>query len=369
MAVRTRTVAGMVIDPIFWNGRDVLVTGHTGFKGAWLCLWLQTLGARVHGYALAPPTEPNLFTVCGLASQLASDTRADLADLPALRECLRGTRASVVFHLAAQSLVREGYASPVETFATNVMGTVNLLQAARDAEQVRSVVVATTDKVYENAETGRAFSEGDALGGRDPYSASKAACEIAVASYRASFFAGTQSARVATARAGNVIGGGDWAADRLVPDSLRAFSEGRSVHLRYPQAVRPWQHVLEPLAGYLMLARALAGDGGDAFARAWNFGPAAADDAAVIEVATRLADLWGGAAHVSADASAEHLHEAGLLRLDSARAHAELGWQPRWNLQQALAATVDWHRAWLAGDDASVAAKVQIRDYSAAVSP
>ena len=366
MAVRPRAVAGVVIDAAFWNGRDVLVTGHTGFKGAWLCLWLQMLGARVHGYALAPPTEPNVFTVCGLDSLLASDVRADLAEMAALRDCLRRTRASVVIHLAAQSLVREGYASPVQTFATNVMGTVNLLQSVRESDQVRAVVVATTDKVYENAETGRAFSEHDALGGRDPYSASKAACEIAVASYRASFFGGAAAARVATARAGNVIGGGDWAADRLVPDSLRAFSENRSVHLRYPQAVRPWQHVLEPLAGYLLLAQALAAENGDAFAHAWNLGPDAADDAAVFDVATRLADLWGCSAQVSADTSTEHPHEAGLLRLDSRRARTELGWLPRWSLQQALAATVDWHRAWLAGDDMTLFSRAQIRAYGSA---
>lgn len=356
----------MVTDPAFWNGRDVLVTGHTGFKGGWLCLWLQTLGARVHGYALAPPTEPNLFATCGLAALLASDARSDLADLAALRDCLSRTRASVVFHLAAQSLVREGYASPQQTFATNVMGTVNLLQAVRESDHVRAVVVATTDKVYDNPETGRAFSEDDPLGGRDPYSASKAACEIAVASYRSSFFADPQSARVATARAGNVIGGGDWATDRLVPDTLRSFGAGQSVHLRNPHAIRPWQHVLEPLAGYLMLAQTLAGDGGDAFARAWNFGPAAADDAAVLDVARRLADLWGTAARVSVDGSADRLHEAALLRLDSTRARNDLGWRPRWSLQQALAATVSWHRAWLAGDDMSIVGEMQIRDYLAA---
>nr|WP_306673567.1 CDP-glucose 4,6-dehydratase [Tahibacter caeni] len=358
----------MVTMPGGWQGRDVLVTGHTGFKGGWLCLWLHLLGARVHGYALEPPTRPNLFDAFDLGGLLASDTRADLADLAALRDCLVRSRASVVFHLAAQSLVRESYAAPLPTFATNVMGTAHLLQAARESATVRAVVVATTDKVYENHETGRAFREGDALGGNDPYSASKAACEIVAASFRASFFGTPGSPCLATARAGNVIGGGDWAGDRLVPDCLRAFAAGRPVHLRYPGAVRPWQHVLEPLGGYLRLAGALLTEDGPRFARAWNFGPAAADDATVHTVAQRLAGLWGGAAAVTVDA-AEHPHEAGLLRLDSGAAARELDWRPRWSLEQALAATVAWHQAWHAGSDMREVGRAQLRDYAPAGVP
>lgn len=352
-----------------WQGRDVLVTGHTGFKGGWLCLWLQQLGARVHGYALAPPTQPNLFDAYGLERLLESDTRADLADRDALRQCLGKTRPSVVFHLAAQSLVRESYAEPVSTFATNVMGTAHLLQAVRESDCVRAVVVATTDKVYENHETGRAFREGDALGGNDPYSASKAACEITTASFRASFFTSDNAARIATARAGNVIGGGDWAADRLVPDCLRAFAAGEAVHLRYPHAVRPWQHVLEPLSGYLKLGQALLAADGMSFARAWNFGPATTDDASVGTVARQLAALWGGSARVGADVGTDHPHEAGLLRLDSELAARQLGWRPRWDLSQALAMTVAWQQCWLAGGDVAELGRTQIQHHMDSAGP
>ncbi len=364
MAVRCRALASVVVDAaVGWDGRDVLVTGHTGFKGGWLCLWLHQMGARVHGYALAPPTQPNLFDAFGLEGLLASDTRADLADRDALRHCLGTARPSVVFHLAAQSLVRESYAEPVSTFATNVMGTAHLLQAVRECDSVRAVVIATTDKVYENHETGRAFREGDALGGNDPYSASKAACEITAASFRASFFTADDAARIATARAGNVIGGGDWAADRLVPDCLRAFAAGEAVHLRYPHAVRPWQHVLEPLSGYLQLGQALLSDEGTRFARAWNFGPVPADDARVETVARRLAALWGGTATVGADVGEGHPHEAGLLRLDSGLAARELGWRPRWDLSEALAMTVAWQQCWLACGDVAELGRAQIQRY------
>lgn len=363
MAVGTGAVAHLVIDPAFWRQRDVLVTGHTGFKGGWLCLWLQQLGARVHGFALDPPASPNLFDLYGLGAGLASDTRADLADLPALRDCLAAARPSVVIHLAAQALVRESYKAPLDTFSTNVMGTANLLQVMREVPGIRAAVLATTDKVYANNGNGQAFGEDDALGGHDPYSASKAACEIVAASFRASFFGDGDATRIATARAGNVIGGGDWAGDRLVPDCLAAFAAGRPVSLRYPQATRPWQHVLEPLAAYLQLAQALCADDGAALAQAWNFGPEPADEASVGAVAQQLATLWGTGAAVILDSAGAHPHEAQRLRLDSRKAATRLGWRPRWPLAAALQATVQWQHAWLAGENLRELALQQIARY------
>jgi CDP-glucose 4,6-dehydratase len=346
--------------------RAVLVTGHTGFKGGWLTLWLAELGARVHGYALAPPTEPNLFEVGHVAGALESDTRADIADLAALTAALQRCRPEVVFHLAAQPLVSEGYRDPLGTIATNVTGTAHLLAAILAGDSVRAVVVVATDKVYENPETGHPFREDDPLGGHDPYSASKAAAEIVVASYRSSFFGdGGHPARIASARAGNVIGGGDWAADRLLPDCMRAFADGEPIRLRRPDAVRPWQHVLGPVSGYLSLAARLLESTGGQFARAWNFGPDPADDATVSEVAQRVASLWGPEAEVVRGSDSQR-HEAGLLRLDSALARSELGWAPAWPLQQALERTVAWQQAWRRGDDMRAVCAEQIAAYSAA---
>ena len=353
------------IDPSFWQGRSVFVTGHTGFKGAWLAIWLHQLGAKVHGYALTPPTEPSLFDTAGVGSMLDSDLRSDLADLAALKSAIQEAQPDVVFHLAAQPLVRESYRDPLGTLASNVMGTAHVLEAVRITDSVRAVVLITTDKVYENREWLYPYREVDPLGGHDPYSASKAAAEIVAASYRASFFTGKAGhlARVATARAGNVIGGGDWAMDRLVPDCLRAFDVGEPVRLRYPKAVRPWQHVLEPLAGYLLLAEHLCGLEGGYFARAWNFGPDASGDAAVGDVAEAIARLSGGDAQVEFEQSTKNPHEAGLLRLDNTLARTELSWQPRWSLQQALTRTVDWHKAWKQGADMLAVSLSQISGY------
>ncbi len=345
-----------------WQDTPVFLTGHTGFKGGWLALWLHALGAKVHGYALDPNTTPNLFGVARVAEVLASDTRADLSDLNALQAALTAAQPTVVFHLAAQPLVRASYADPLGTFATNVMGTAHLLEAVRNVPSVRAVVVVTTDKVYDNREWVYPYRESDALGGHDPYSASKGAAEIVAASYRASFFHTPGSAQIATARAGNVIGGGDWAADRLVPDCLKAFADNQPVQLRFPGAVRPWQHVLEPLSGYLRLAEALLA--GQA-ASAWNFGPDARGDATVGQLAQRLAVQWGQGARVDMPDGGDHPHEAGQLRLDITRARAELGWQPRWSLVDALAHTVAWHRAWLAGGDMAAASRAQIAAYGA----
>ena len=349
-----------------WHGRSVFVTGHTGFKGSWLSLWLNRMGAEVHGYALDPNTDPSLFQVAQVASVLASDMRADLANFDRLKLSLAQTRPEVIFHLAAQPLVRESYRDPLGTFATNVMGTANLLEASRGIDSIRAIVVITTDKVYLNDESGRPYSESDALGGRDPYSASKAAAEIVVSSYRSSFFSKEPKPHVATARAGNVIGGGDWAPDRLIPDCLRSFAEGNPVCLRYPAAVRPWQHVLEPLSGYLSLADHLLRPDGGACAEAWNFGPDLADDVSVGDVVLALARIWGNGAKAELCPSQENPHEAALLSLDSSHARGKLDWTPRWSLMQALRETVVWQRRWIEGADMRVVCEEQIDSYVAA---
>jgi CDP-glucose 4,6-dehydratase len=289
---------------------------------------------------------------------------AAFADRERLRAAFERCAPEAVFHLAAQPLVREGYRDPLGTLRTNVIGTAHVLEAAHAAASVRAVVVVTTDKVYENREDGRRYRESDALGGHDPYSASKAAAEIVAAAYRDSFFAG--GANVATARAGNVVGGGDWAADRLVPDCLRAFSNNQPVSLRYPKSTRPWQHVLDALQGYLRLAEQLLSPDGARFARAWNLGPGHEGDATVAEVAAVLARLWGDGARVEHSADAEKPHEAGLLHLDSSLAASELGWAPRWSLQQALQQTVLWHRAWLRGSEMAAFSLSQIAAYEEA---
>jgi CDP-glucose 4,6-dehydratase len=307
-----------------------------------------------------------LFDVAGIGSVLASDTRADIKDLPAIKRTLGKARPEVIFHLAAQPLVRASYCNPLETMTCNIMGTANLLEAARTSDSVKALVLITSDKVYENREWPFAYRELDSLGGHDPYSASKAAAEIVAASYRKSFFESTSHlAHVATARAGNVIGGGDWASDRLVPDCLRAFADNMPVYLRFPDAVRPWQHVLEPLAGYLQLGERLLAPGGRDFARAWNFGPDCASDASVGQVAETLARLWGAGAQVQKAPSTANPHEAGLLRLDSTFARSALHWQPRWSLDQALGYTIAWHRGWSCGSDMAAITRDQIRTYEA----
>jgi CDP-glucose 4,6-dehydratase len=359
------------IDSRLWRERSVFVTGHTGFKGGWLTLWLHRFGAEIHGYALGPPTTPSLFETARIKSLLASDTCADLADLARLKSSLEAAQPEIIFHLAAQSLVRESYRDPLGTLGTNVMGTARVLEAARAVDSVRAIVLITTDKVYENREWEYSYREVDSLGGHDPYSASKAAAEIVAASFRASFFKREKGhpARIATARAGNVIGGGDWATDRLVPDCLRAFAANQPVHLRLPAAVRPWQHVLEPLAGYLRLAEHLFGANGDKFAKAWNFGPDARGNATVGEVAAATAALWGDGARVEYAPATENPHEAGLLRLDSARARDALDWKPRWSLADALEKTVAWQKAWKRGADMAAVSLDQIQAYEAQGQP
>lgn len=350
-----------------WAGRSVMLTGHTGFKGSWMTLLLKELGAHIHGFALDPDPDPCLYHAADIAELLDSDVRADLADRQQLLAQMQRAQPSVVFHLAAQPLVRASYRDPIGNFATNVMGTAHVLEAVRATPSVRAVVIVTTDKVYANDGSGHPFIESDALGGDDPYSASKAAAEIVAASYRHSFFAGPDDAHIATARAGNVIGGGDWAADRLVPDCLAAFAAKRSVNLRYPHAIRPWQHVLEPLSGYLSLAEHLLREDGRAFARAWNFGPRDVDQATVGEVATSLAALWGDHAQVKFESDLEALHEAAALRLDGRQAREHLGWEPRWSLSHALVQTVVWQQAWLAGRDMAEVCRGQAKEYMTGV--
>jgi CDP-glucose 4,6-dehydratase len=335
----------------FWRGKRVLITGHTGFKGSWLTLWLQSLGAQVSGFSLDPSTEPSLFELARVAEGI-NDQRGDLRDLGALLEVIAETEPEIVLHLAAQPLVRESYRDPLGTYSSNVMGTLNLLEAIRQVGGVRACVLVTTDKVYANQEWLWPYRENEPLGGHDPYSSSKACCELLAQSYGASFFAAERydehGLALATARAGNVLGGGDFAPERLIPDVFKAWSANEPVTLRYPQAVRPWQHALGPLAGYLLLAERLY-EQGPAYSGAWNFGPGDADMCTVGEVVERLASRWPQAPGLRIEAS--DMHEAGLLRLDSSRAQQLLGWRPCWSLQQCLEHTLDWHLAWKNGED------------------
>jgi CDP-glucose 4,6-dehydratase len=337
-----------MLDPIFWAGRRVLLTGHTGFKGSWLLLWLQQLGARVWGYALEPEGTPNLF------SELTFDTGAgasvdhqigDLADAAALTELVQRCQPEVVLHLAAQPLVRRSYQDPLGTWATNVNGSLHLLEALRPLQHACAVVMVTTDKVYQNREWAYGYREPDRLGGHDPYSASKAAAEIAIASWRSSFCGSgphqTPHLRIATARAGNVIGGGDWAADRIVPDAIRALAVGEPIALRNPLATRPWQHVLEPLGGYLRLAEALALEP-DPPCEPFNFGPALASNRPVQELVTTMLRHWPGRWLDQRDPGAPH--EANLLHLQIDKAHHRLGWQPGWDYASTVQRTVEWYR-------------------------
>jgi CDP-glucose 4,6-dehydratase len=324
-----------------YRGRQVFVTGHTGFKGAWLTEWLTTLGAEVAGYALDPPTQPNLFDALDLGSRL-KHTVADIRDRDRVVAEVQVAQPSAIFHLAAQALVRRAYAEPHETFETNVMGTVNVLEAARACPSVRAVVVVTSDKCYQNLETGRPFRETDAMGGRDPYSASKGCAELVTAAYRESYFA--DGAAVASARAGNVIGGGDWAADRLVPDCVRALAAGEPIVVRNPEAVRPWQHVLEPLSGYLLLAALMLRDG-HRFEGSWNFGPTETSGARPVRwVVDRVVDEWDSGSWTTPADAGRQPHEAHHLSLDSSKAREQLGWAPVWDAQTAVHRTASWYR-------------------------
>ncbi|MEE4239795.1 MAG: CDP-glucose 4,6-dehydratase, partial [Anderseniella sp.] len=346
----------------FWHGKKVFLTGHTGFKGGWLTLWLADMGAEVHGFALAPPTEPSFFKVANLQDRLARSTIADIRDGAALTQAMQAARPDIVLHLAAQPLVRYSYVAPVETYAVNVMGTVNLFEAVRLTPGVKAVVNVTTDKCYENREWVWPYRENEAMGGFDPYSSSKACSELVTAAYRRSFLEST-GIHLASARAGNVIGGGDWAADRLVPDFLRALDAGQTLTIRSPLATRPWQHVLEPLSGYLILAERLFTEG-QGFAEAWNFGPEEIDARPVQWIVEYLCNQVPNAAW-HCDASPQP-HEASTLKLDSSKAKTQLGWRPRWDLQTALGMTLAWHQAWRRGADMALCSAQQIQEYEAA---
>lgn len=363
MGRRKGAVEGMVNEQ-FWRGRRVFLTGHTGFKGSWLALWLQSLGAKLTGYALAPPTEPSLFQKARVAEGMDS-VIGDIRDLARLQAAMRAAAPEIVIHMAAQPLVRYSYANPVETYATNVMGTVHVLEAARASPDLKSIVAVTSDKCYENREWVWGYRETDPMGGFDPYSNSKGCAELVCAAFRSSYFNPANHARhgvgLATARAGNVIGGGDWAADRLVPDILAAFQRGEPVMIRSPRAIRPWQHVLEPLRGYLTLAERLVQDG-PAHAEGWNFGPD--DDGAqpVEWIARQLAEHWGRGATWTLDQN-EHPHEAGYLKLDISKARMRLSWQPALQLAQALEMTVQWAQRVQGGEDARTVTLEQISAY------
>ena len=357
-------MATQAIDSAFWHGKRVLLTGHTGFKGSWLSLWLQTLGARVCGLALEPSTEPALFNVAHVAQGMEHDHRGDIRDFSAVLAPMEAFRPEIIIHLAAQPLVRLSYQQPVETYATNVMGTVHVLEAARQTGSVRAIVNITTDKCYENREWVWGYREDEPMGGHDPYSSSKGCAELVSSAYRKSFLKQAGIA-MATARAGNVIGGGDWAADRLVPDLLRALEQGEPVLIRNPHAIRPWQHVLEPLSGYLQLAQSLF-ERGQADAEGWNFGPRDEDAQPVQWIVERLCSIWGEGASWTQQPG-DHPHEANFLKLDIAKARQRLQWAPRWSLNTALTRITEWHRAWLEGQDMRAFCLHQVSQYRADV--
>lgn len=343
---------GLGMSALFWRGKRVLLTGHTGFKGSWLSLWLQAMGVEVLGYALSPPTTPSLFDVADVDKGMSS-VIGDIRDLAKLQSVFTEHQPEIVIHMAAQPLVRYSYSEPVETYSTNVMGTVNLLEAVRRTDSVKAVVNVTSDKCYENREWVWGYRETEAMGGYDPYSNSKGCAELVTAAYRSSYFHPdnyqAHGVALASARAGNVIGGGDWAEDRLIPDILRAISEGRPVVIRNPHAIRPWQHVLEPLSGYLQLAQKLY-DEGVAYADGWNFGPNDEDAKPVQWIVEQLTQLWGNGAHWQLD-QGDHPHEAHYLKLDCSKAKTRLDWRPRWDLQCTLENIVTWQRAYLSQQD------------------
>lgn len=356
-----------MLKPEFWKGKRVFVTGHTGFKGSWLCMWLSRLGAQVTGYALPPPTDPSLFDMARVG-ELVDSRVGDVRDLPALEAALQASGAEVVIHMAAQSLVRYSYDHPVETFATNVLGTVHLLDAVRRAPSVRAVVIVTSDKCYYNNEWVWGYREDSRLGGHDPYSGSKGCAELVVTAYQHSYFSADRNAGAAvvgSARAGNVIGGGDWALDRLVPDILRSLLKGQPTLIRNPQATRPWQHVMEPLHGYLMLAERLYADG-HAFASGWNFGPPEESERTVGWIIEKLYDLWGVDFEWVRDRNPGP-PESTFLKLDASKARAHLGWRPKLDLETTLAWIVDWTRRYQAGGDMRQASLDDIERFMAIV--
>ena len=350
------------VNPTFWQGKKVFVTGHTGFKGSWLSLWLQSMGAVVKGFALAPPTSPSLFEQASVAAGMESEI-GDVRDLAAITASMKAFNPDILIHMAAQPLVRLSYREPVETYATNVMGTVHVLEAARRCSQLKAVVNVTTDKCYENREWLWGHRESEPMGGHDPYSNSKGCSELVTAAYRSSFFNTADTPALASARAGNVIGGGDWAEDRLIPDILRAFERRQPVIIRNPLATRPWQHVLEPLSGYLILAEKLYAEG-TAYAEGWNFGPRDEDVQPVEWILKHMVEQWGDGASWQLDTNPQP-YESQLLKLDISKAASCLKWQPRWSLENALDSIVEWQQCFLAKGDIRQKTLDQIGSYQA----
>ena len=349
------------VNPSFWKGKKVFLTGHTGFKGSWLSIWLSELGAEVKGYSLAPNTTPALFEEARIAELVDSEI-GDIRDFQNLKKSIEEFNPDVLLHMAAQPLVRLSYDEPLETFETNVMGTANVLQAARSSKNLKAIVSVTTDKCYENKEWPWGYREYEPMGGHDPYSASKGCAELVTAAYRKSFYSSENTANLASARAGNVIGGGDWALDRLIPDILRAFEKEQPVVIRNPLSTRPLQHVLEPLSGYLILAEALYNNGAP-FAEGWNFGPKDEDCRPVTWILDEMVKKWEGIASWELDKDTNP-HEAGFLKLDCSKAKAQLKWEPTWGLEQTLSRIISWHQSWLKGEDVQELCKKEIANYN-----
>ena len=351
------------IDSEFWQGKRVLITGHTGFKGSWLSLWLQSMGANLCGVALKPSTNPALFDVADIGHDILNSI-ADIRSYVDVHRVIADFQPEIIIHMAAQPLVRLSYQQPMETYSTNIMGTLNVLEAARHVSSVRAIVNVTTDKCYDNKEWVWGYREHEPMGGHDPYSSSKGCAELVSSAYRESFLHQAGIA-LATARAGNVIGGGDWSADRLIPDILRAWAKNECVAIRNPSSIRPWQHVLEPLSGYLLLARKLY-ENGQEYAEAWNFGPNDEDSLSVQCIVEQLRQNWGLGAHWQLD-SGKHPHEASFLKLDISKSRQRLRWQPVWDLHTALLSIVEWYKSWLAGDNMRAVCLKQIREYNQTV--
>jgi CDP-glucose 4,6-dehydratase len=364
MEKREGAMENLGVDNSFWRNKKVFITGNTGFKGSWLTLWLSSLGAEITGYSLVPPTNPSLFDECRLDFDINSIT-GDIRNSEALSIAMKTANPDIVFHLAAQPLVRDSYKNPVETYTTNVIGTVNLFEAVRKCSNIGTVVNVTTDKCYENKEWPWAYRENEPLGGYDPYSSSKACAELVTSAYRSSFFNTEQFAEhgvtIATARAGNVIGGGDWASDRLLPDCFRSLLQGNPIIIRNPHSIRPWQHVLEPLSGYLLLAQKLY-ENGPKYSGAWNFGPSDHDARTVEWIVKKICEMWGRESTYGVD-EGEHPHEATYLKLDCSKAKMELGWTPKWSLEIALEKILDWNKVFQAKGDLKMKCLQQIKEY------